>query len=352
MIHFAEAVLPGHPDKFCDRVADAIVSEALIADPEAFAQVEVGVWADQAWLSGNIVTRKPMARSPAEILVQTGLSIGFDETNWIDARNYHVTDTLCQNIDDPSEGRAICDDQSIVIGYAGYDAKTRFLPPEQFLAHSLGQALWASCQHGALKGLGPDGKLLVALREENDGWFLERILVTLQHPHATGLMSLTGWVQTALRDCYGRLQANDPRWSAAWADIDVMVNPNGPYCKGGSDGDNGQTGRKLVMDYYGPRIPIGGGALCGKHPAHIDRLAAWAARDAAVQAVKTGAPECQVRLAYAPNHNEPLELVWQIRGRGQRQPRTFFNFDAMLSRLPVGSLIGEPGTGIFNWPPD
>jgi hypothetical protein len=44
MIQFAEAVLPGHPDKLCDRIADAIVAEALSVDPSAFAQIEVGVW--------------------------------------------------------------------------------------------------------------------------------------------------------------------------------------------------------------------------------------------------------------------------------------------------------------------
>jgi DNA-binding LacI/PurR family transcriptional regulator len=33
--------------------------------------------------------------------------------------------------------------------------------------------------------------------------------------------------------------------------------PNGPFCDGGSNSDNGQTGRKLVMDCYGPRVPIG-----------------------------------------------------------------------------------------------
>ena len=51
------------------------------------------------------------------------------------------------------------------------------------------------------------------------------------------------------------------------------VNPNGPLVEAGSDGDNGQTGRKLVMDFYGPRVPIGGGALSGKHLTHIDRIA-------------------------------------------------------------------------------
>jgi hypothetical protein len=51
-----------------------------------------------------------------------------------------------------------------------------------------------------------------------------------------------------------------------------MINPNGPLVQAGSNGDNGQTGRKLAMDFYGPRIPIGGGALSGKHLSHIDRI--------------------------------------------------------------------------------
>ena len=85
MIHFAEAVLPGHPDKFCDRVADAIVAEAIKADPEAFAQIEVGVWSDEAWISGTIVSRHEMAHTPTEILMNVGLSIGLNATNHIDA---------------------------------------------------------------------------------------------------------------------------------------------------------------------------------------------------------------------------------------------------------------------------
>ncbi len=38
------------------------------------------------------------------------------------------------------------------------------------------------------------------------------------------------------------------------------------------------------MDSYGPRGPIGDGALSGKHLTHIDRIGAYAAREAAVYA--------------------------------------------------------------------
>ncbi len=349
MIRFAEGVLPGHPDKFCDQIADAIVCEALKADPEAFAQVEVGIWSDQAWLSGNIVSRQPLARSSADILIAIGLSLGFDDQNWIDARRYKISDVVCYNSDDPSEGRTICDDQSIVIGYAGYDHKTRYLPPEQFLIHTLCDALWRSCHESELKRCGPDGKVLVILREEAAAWHLEKILVTLQHPQAMGLLEVTAGVQATLRNAYEDLSAIDARWHTRWSTIEVIVNPNGPYYRGGSDGDNGQTGRKLVMDYYGPRIPIGGGALSGKHPGHIDRLAAYAAREAAIHAVRTGAKECLLRLAYAPNRNQPLEVNWEIEGGGQRQPRRFFDFDAMLGSIDSQSITSELGKGFHFW---
>ena len=44
------------------------------------------------------------------------------------------------------------------------------------------------------------------------------------------------------------------------------------------------------MDYYGPRVPIGGGALSGKDLSHIDRAGAYAARRACVEAVRAGRP--------------------------------------------------------------
>jgi hypothetical protein len=35
----------------------------------------------------------------------------------------------------------------------------------------------------------------------------------------------------------------------------LLVNPNGPFFDGGSNSDNGQTGRKLVADYHDPAFP-------------------------------------------------------------------------------------------------
>jgi S-adenosylmethionine synthetase len=132
-------------------------------------------------------------------------------------------------------------------------------------------------------------------------------------------------VIATLAAAYASLQRDDPRWIGAWRDIEVLINPNGPMVEAGSDGDNGQTGRKLVMDFYGPRVPIGGGALFGKHYTHIDRLGAMLARRAAIDAVKSGARECLIRVCYAPNHPRPIAIDYEMDGSGDRKSAEFFD---------------------------
>ena len=198
MIRMSEAVLPGHPDRFSDQVADAIVAAAYAVDPRAYCQVEVSVWSDQV------------------------------------------------------------NDQCISIGWAGYDAQTGYLPPEHCLVQHLCAALAASCAQGTLEGEGPDGKLLVRVRESSESWALESLLVTLQQREATRFGVFVGAVRSQLAAAYHDLQRRDRRWSTPFDEVDLLINPNGPLLNGGSDGDNGQTGRKLVVDYYGPRVPSGG----------------------------------------------------------------------------------------------
>jgi len=316
MIRMSEVVLPGHPDKFCDQVADAIVAECYAADPRAFCQVEMSIWRDQAFLTGGIVTRQPLRRALADIVRAVGRDIGYVAGNAIDADRYEVRDTVRQRREDPRTWTDHCNDQSISIGWAGYDARVGWLPPEHFLAHRLGEALAASCRTGRLVLQGPDGKLLVRMRESTDRWEVERILVTLQQRADVSLLDVTAWIADDLRDAYDAIRRPDARWVSGFNDIELLINPNGPLVDAGSESDNGQTGRKLVVDYYGPRVPIGGGALSGKDLSHIDRAGAYAAREAALHAVRTGAGECRVTLAYAPNRDVPLDVVYDMARRG------------------------------------
>ncbi|MBK7792605.1 MAG: methionine adenosyltransferase domain-containing protein [Betaproteobacteria bacterium] len=90
--------------------------------------------------------------------------------------------------------------------------------------------------------------------------------------------------------------------------MELMLNPTGPLLNGGSDGDNGQTGRKLVMDYYGPRMPIGGGALYGKDPTHIDRVGARRAREMALREVGNGAGSAWCAVDVCAGVSEPIDV--------------------------------------------
>ncbi|MDP6040577.1 MAG: methionine adenosyltransferase domain-containing protein, partial [Candidatus Latescibacteria bacterium] len=285
MIRFAEAVLQGHPDKFSDLIADRIIEEAYRFDDEAYGQIEVNVWSDHIFLSGATVTRKPFDTHVKDLVVEVGKQIGYTKDNYIDVEKYNIEDRVCWIKDDPRQWTHSVNDQAICIGWAGYDLKTHFLPPEQFLAHVFRQALTDALTNGDLEGEGPDGKLLVRIREHTGGFELEHVLCTLQQKSSTHILDLALHVAKVLNEAYTTLQSVDSRWCRPWKDVAVLINPNGPLINGGSDGDNGQTGRKLVMDYYGPRIPIGGGALSGKDFSHIDRAGAYAARYAAVKAV-------------------------------------------------------------------
>lgn len=345
MIRISEMVLAGHPDKFCDQVADAVIAECMQVDWDAYAQVEVSTWSDQVWLSGGICTRNPLQKTIDEIVIETGISIGYIEDNCIDARRYQVTDTICRPTEDPRLWSDKVNDQCVVIGWAGYDEKTGYLPPEHYLAHQFREAMIISCREGVLAGQGPDGKLLVRMKEQSSKWEVEHLLVTLQQKESDAFAEICMVIESTLEAAYDELRSRDPRWVTPWSDIQLMINPNGPLINGGSDGDNGQTGRKLVMDYYGPRIPLGGGALSGKHLSHIDRIGAYAARDVAVRAVQTGAEECLVRVAYAPNINKPLDISYEMVGRGCRQSAEFFVHPEMVARYRESMITMETGQG-------
>ena len=61
----------------------------------------------------------------------------------------------------------------------------------------------------------------------------------------------------------------------------LILNGAGEFAVGGPEGDNGLSGKKLVIDHYGPGVPIGGGALAGKDPHKVDKCGALRARQLA-----------------------------------------------------------------------
>jgi len=60
--------------------------------------------------------------------------------------------------------------------------------------------------------------------------------------------------------------------------------------------------------------------------------------------VRTGARECRVMVAYAPNVDGPLDVVWEMEGLGQRLESDWFRHSAVIRRRPDGRLVTPPPT--------
>jgi S-adenosylmethionine synthetase len=85
-----------------------------------------------------------------------------------------------------------------------------------------------------------------------------------------------------------------------------ILNGAGEFAIGGPEGDNGLSGKKLVIDHYGPSVPIGGGALAGKDPHKVDKCGALRARQLAKKLVRKGVDEARVTLGWAPGSDAPF----------------------------------------------
>ena len=54
IVHVAEDILPGRPDRLADAVAEALVDAAVTHDPDALVGVEVGVHRKAVFVTGRI----------------------------------------------------------------------------------------------------------------------------------------------------------------------------------------------------------------------------------------------------------------------------------------------------------
>ena len=64
-----------------------------------------------------------------------------------------------------------------------------------------------------------------------------------------------------------------------------------------------------------------------------------------MRAVRSGADECLVRLAYAPNHAGPIDIFYDMSGKGERQNPEFFSHPEMASRYPATTISAALAQG-------
>jgi len=276
----AESVSPKHPDKICDQISDAILDAHLAEDPNARVAVDVAGGHGKVFVTGEVTSKATNVDVPAIVKRLAG---NVELIEHIAAQSPEIA----QGVDIGGAG-----DQGIMVGYATNET-SELLPLEVILARKLNQTLYERWPF--------DGKTQVTTK---DGKIVS-IVASFQHAARAELtQAVIDWIKRESLAAVG----ND--------EIKLHINPAGDWEVGGFDADAGLTGRKLIVDNYGPRIPIGGGAFSGKDPSKVDRSAAYVARKVAINYLKArGAKEVYVYLAYAIGYDQPLEATVVIDGQ-------------------------------------
>lgn len=90
----------------------------------------------------------------------------------------------------------------------------------------------------------------------------------------------------------------------------------GTWTVGGLSNSSGISGGQIVIDNYGPRIPVGGGSFSGKDGSKIDRGAAYMARKIAIDAInKYELKYALVELSYSIGSKYPVQA--RIKGNNK-----------------------------------
>ena len=273
MIRTAECITPKHPDKICDRISDAILDECLIQDPSSRVAVETCGGHGKVFVTGEVTTNADLD-IPSIVERVYGEPIDV-ETNIVKQSNF-----IAQGVDTGGAG-----DQGIMVGYA-CNENPEYIPQELYLARQLCKRIYKLYPY--------DGKTQVTL----DGGEIKTIVASFQNAPKYALEQIiTEWLDYKVEG------------------IEIHCNPAGDWTIGAYDEESGVTGRKLVVDNYGPRVPIGGGAFSGKDSSKVDRSAAYMARKIAVDILKENeSKEVYVYLAYAIGYDKPVQATAIVDG--------------------------------------
>lgn len=306
----AEFVSPKHPDKQCDIIADTLLAEYLKGDPESRVAIEVMGGHGHISVSGEATSA---ADVDIERVVRGVAGEGFTVHPYLTRQSPEIG----QGVDAGGAG-----DQGIMTGYATRETPER-LPLEYVLARDLCRKIYERYPY--------DGKTQVTI----EGKEVKTVVVSFQNTKTSELLEL---VRSLI------------------ASPEYLINPAGEWALGGFDADSGLSGRKLIVDNYGPEIAIGGGSFSGKDYTKVDRSGAYMARRIAVDLLeKEGAEQVRVKLAYAIGKADPVMAVAEVDGRelliegydlSPRGIRQFLKLDAV--DWPSTAAWGHFGRG-FSW---
>lgn len=299
----SEFVSPGHPDKICDQISDAILDECLKDDINSRVACETFATTGLLLIGGEITTTtyvdvQEIARNVIhEIGYRPGL--GFDYDCGVINTIHSQSPDIAMGVDTGGAG-----DQGIMFGGA-VDETPELMPLAITLAREIIKKLTTLTRDKTLTWARPDAKSQVTLEYDGDKIVaIDTIVLSVQHDDDV--------TQDKIKDDIKTLVFK-PVLEKYNYDLDkvknIYINPTGRFVIGGPHGDTGLTGRKIIVDTYGGYFRHGGGAFSGKDPSKVDRSAAYMARYIAKNIVAAKiARKCEVQLSYAIGVAKPISI--------------------------------------------
>jgi len=336
----SESVTEGHPDKLCDKIADAILDEYIRQDKFAKVACEVLASGNMIVITGEFFSHSGVKVDVEQIARRVIKDVGYeDEKNAIDWRTCKIIPYIKVQSEDIRQGveretgEIGAGDQGIMFGYA-VDETPELMPLSISLAHKIVKKLAEKRKSGEAPFLKPDGKSQVTI-EYKDGKpkRVHTVVVSTQHSEDIDTKTLREYVieEIVKKVIPPELMKPEPNY---------FVNPTGRFVKGGPLADAGLTGRKTIVDTYGGHARHGGGAFSGKDPTKVDRSANYMARKIAKTIVASGiAKKCEVALAYVIGQPEPIHITIETFGTSKVPEDKIAKVVRELFRLSVKDII-------------
>lgn len=321
----AEHVSQGHPDKACDQFADAILDAALDAARATNAAASELDYPSRQRTAVEILAKDYLVVVSGEVRMGPRVISQVDVANivrnkwaeigYLDAEKVTVVNHL--QVQSPelqsSSDRDGAGDQGIMVGFATNETRSG-LPREYEAARDLCMKIQALAKNGVAPWIRADAKTQVTL--DCDGR-IDRVVIAVHHAPSVDGATDPAAIQKRIKAVLLE-HAIEPILGADVAPDRVTVNGTGSFVIGGTIGDAGVVGRKIVVDAYGPHVPVGGGAYSGKDPSKVDRSAAYMARHIAKTAAMLrirDAKSVTVHLAYCIGLRQP-EMILAVTDSG------------------------------------